>query len=90
MTPLAKLKSTRAKLARDIDKIGGVSFSGFSPRRAVLQCLLDRAGPELADLLEEAQGRWPPSRELLKAHVPNLEELLAGGMVTPGPRVVLS
>lgn len=89
MARLAYLKSTRVKLAAGIRKIGGVSFSGFSPRRAVMQCLLDRAGPELADLLEETRGRWPPSRELLKAHVPNLEDLLAGGLVTPGPRVVL-
>lgn len=89
MAALALLKSTRARLAGGIRKIGGASFSGFSPRRAVLQCMLDRAGPEIADLLEEAQGRWPPPRELIKAHLPRLDELLAGELLLPGPRVVL-
>jgi radical SAM superfamily enzyme YgiQ (UPF0313 family) len=76
MPTVRKLKAMRASLAGKIRKIGGVSFSGFSPRLAALQCLLDRATPDLADLLEATKGAWPPPRELMVRLVPNMLEVV--------------
>jgi radical SAM superfamily enzyme YgiQ (UPF0313 family) len=76
MPSVRKLKTIRAGLAGKIRKIGGVSFSGFSPRLAALQCLLDRATPDFADLLEATRGVWPPPREMLVRLVPNMPEVV--------------
>ncbi|MBW1806899.1 MAG: radical SAM protein [Deltaproteobacteria bacterium] len=76
MPTVSKLKKMRNFLERNISKIGGVAFSGFSPRLAVLQCLLDRSGEEVAQLLELAQGEWPPPGALIKEQVPNLNEIV--------------
>ena len=59
-----------------MSKVGGVSVSGASPRLAVLQCLLDRGDESLADLLEKAQGRWPPPGEALRCLVPDYSQLV--------------
>jgi hypothetical protein len=76
MASLQSIRKARILLSRGVRRLGGVTFSGFSPRRAVLQCLLDRGGVELADLLEAAGGRWPPPGKLLADLVPNFNEIV--------------
>jgi radical SAM superfamily enzyme YgiQ (UPF0313 family) len=76
MPTVSKLKNMRNFLERNISKIGGVAFSGFSPRLAVLQCMLNRSGEEVAQLLELAKGHWPPPGALVKQQIPNLNEIV--------------
>jgi len=76
MPPLKELKKKRAFLQKKIRALGGTSFGGFSPRRAVLQCLLDRGGFGLSDLLDAAGGKWPPPAEFLERHTPDFPDLV--------------
>ncbi len=76
MPALAELKRSRAFLARGLRKIGHLHFSGFSPRLAMWQCLLDRAGEDFSQVLEQAQGQWPPPKDLLRLQDRSLQELV--------------
>ncbi|RME24172.1 MAG: radical SAM protein [Deltaproteobacteria bacterium] len=78
MQPLAQLRRKRRLLKQAVERVGGVDFSGLSPRLAVLQCMLDRAGPEAAALLEECSGRWPPPSGMLDRFLPGWLQLVCG------------
>ena len=79
MLKLPELKRIRLRLAKALAKLGGVDFSGFSPREAVLQCLVDRCDESLADALEACGGLWSGSssqalREYTKQHASKVFE----------------
>lgn len=76
MPALVELRR-RFRFLRDrLAGLGGVDVSGLSPRLAVLQCLLDRAGPELAPLLGACRGKWPPPAGLLDQLAPGWQRLV--------------
>ncbi|MBW2700477.1 MAG: radical SAM protein [Deltaproteobacteria bacterium] len=77
MPELAELKRRSKMLMSGMRRLGGVWVGGFSPRQARLQAMLDRAGEEAADLLEAAEGRWPPPMPLLRKMWPSAEATLA-------------
>ena len=78
MPPLAELKRRRKFFTQGLRRLGGVSVSGLSPRAAVWQCLLDRGDQTLCDLLERADGRWPPSTRLVDEVIPAWRDLVFG------------
>lgn len=78
MPRLDELRRRFRFLKKRANRLGGVAFSGLSPRLAVLQCLLDRAGPELAPLLVACRGQWPPPAGLLQELLPGWQRLVHG------------
>lgn len=78
MPGLAELKRRRELLVAGFRKMGGVRVSGISPKRAQLQCLLDRVDESAAGLLEDCQGKWPPSSGLLRRTMKHWEEMVSG------------
>jgi radical SAM superfamily enzyme YgiQ (UPF0313 family) len=75
---LAELRKKRKVLSEGLRRLGGVSVSGLSPRAAIWQCLLDRGDQKLCDLLEQADGRWPPPSGLVTEVIPSWRELVHG------------
>jgi radical SAM superfamily enzyme YgiQ (UPF0313 family) len=75
---LAELRKKRKVLSEGLRRLGGVSVSGLSPRAAIWQCLLDRGDRKLCDLLEQADGRWPPPSGLVTEVIPSWRELVHG------------
>jgi radical SAM superfamily enzyme YgiQ (UPF0313 family) len=78
MPKLAELRARRKMLSAGLRRLGGVSVSGLSPRAAIWQCLLDRGDQKLCDLLERADGRWPPPSSLVADVIPGWRELVFG------------
>jgi radical SAM superfamily enzyme YgiQ (UPF0313 family) len=78
MPALADLKRRRRILSGGLRRLGGVAVSGLSPRAAVWQCLLDRGDASLCDLLERADGRWPPPHGLVDEVIPHWRGLVHG------------
>ncbi len=78
MPPLAELRRRRRVLSDGLRRLGGVSVSGFSPRAAIWQCLLDRGDAKLCDLLEHAGKSWPPPAGLVDEVIPHWRSLVFG------------
>ncbi len=76
MPPLAELRRRRDILVSGFRKTGGIHISGISPRRALLQCLLDRADESVAGLIENSKGKWPPPSGLLRRSITHWEQLV--------------
>ena len=76
MPPLAELRRRRKIMSDGLRRLGGVSLSGLSPRAAIWQCLLDRGDARLCDLLERADGSWPPPSGLAAELVPDWRDLV--------------
>lgn len=94
MPTAAALRRSRKWLSGQLRKAGASAVGGLSPRRAILQCLVDRADESLAGLLERAGGRWPPPAGLVTEQVPHQEQLVhlpwPDGAVTPWNLVKLA
>lgn len=78
MPRLPELRRRRKILSDGLRRLGGVAVSGFSPRAAIWQCLLDRGDARLGDLIERAEGRWPPAQSLVNEVIPEWRDLVYG------------
>jgi len=78
MPRLIDLRKKRKLLCDGLRRLGGISVSGLSPRAAIWQCLLDRGDDKLCDLLERADGHWPPPAGLVDEVIPAWRELVFG------------
>jgi radical SAM superfamily enzyme YgiQ (UPF0313 family) len=77
MNSLAVLKKKKRYLDKNLKKIPNVDVSGFSPRLAMLQCLIDRGDESLSKVLLKSAGTWPPSTKLLHELLPNWKNLVS-------------
>jgi radical SAM superfamily enzyme YgiQ (UPF0313 family) len=84
MPRLGELKRKNRMLRSRMDRIGGVRVSGYSPRQALLQCMLDRADESISDLLLRCEGEWP-GYGFAKKHMPDLLERVHSPLLTGLP-----
>ncbi len=80
MPELSELRRRRDLIIPALRRLGGVRVTGFGPRQAALQCLLDRADESAAELLVDCRGRWPPPAGLLRERVPDMAERVHGSI----------
>jgi radical SAM superfamily enzyme YgiQ (UPF0313 family) len=76
LLPIKELLRRRNLLEGGLRRFGGLTLSGESPRRAVLQCLLDRVDERFADLLLATGKEWPPPHSILETFIPDWEKLV--------------
>lgn len=81
----AELKRRMMVVQDRLRRLGGVELAGLSPRLAQLQCLLNRSDESMAEVLERANGRWPPPPALLEGLYGDWEHRVTQAWPAGGP-----